>query len=101
MDHHIKRRKGKIDRCSIPTSIGNFTYYLKRSYKRSTIEITISDSAEVFVKAPTRIPDSEIRNFIIEKEKWIQKGLHKKQLIKQKLQKQKYKNGHKFLFLGK
>ncbi len=38
---------------------------------RKTLSISINESAELIVRAPNRISDQKIQNFINEKENWI------------------------------
>lgn len=54
----------------------DITIYIKRSRRRS-LEIEISKSKEVIVRAPLRTPNSEIRAFIQEHKEWIQDSLKK------------------------
>ena len=54
----------------------DITIYIKRSRRRS-LEIQISKSKEVIVRAPLRTPNSEIRAFIQEHKEWIQDSLKK------------------------
>ena len=54
----------------------DITIYIKRSRRRS-LEIQISKSKEVIVRAPLRTPHSEIRAFIQEHKEWIQDSLKK------------------------
>ena len=49
---------------------------IKRS-NRKTLAIQITPDAQVIVRAPYRMPDSVIREFIREKEEWIQNHLEK------------------------
>ena len=52
----------------------DITIYIKRSRRRS-LEIEISKSKEVIVRAPLHTPHSEIRAFIQEHKEWIQDSL--------------------------
>lgn len=54
----------------------DITIYIKRSRRRS-LEIQISKSKEVIVRAPLSTPHSEIRAFIQEHKEWIQDSLKK------------------------
>ena len=54
----------------------DITIYIKRSRRRS-LEIQISKSKEVIVRAPLHTPHSEIRAFIQEHKEWIQDSLKK------------------------
>ena len=55
---------------------------IKRS-NRKTLAIQITPDAQVIVRAPYRMPDSVIREFIREKEGWIQDHLAKMLQIKE------------------
>ena len=55
---------------------------IKRS-NRKTLAIQITPDAQVMVRAPYRMPDSVIREFIREKEGWIQDHLAKMLQIKE------------------
>ena len=54
----------------------DITIYIKRS-RRKILEIEISKSKEIIVRAPLRTPNSEIRAFIQEHKEWIQDSLKK------------------------
>lgn len=54
----------------------DITIYIKRS-RRKSLEIEISKSKEIIVRAPLRTPNSEIRAFIQEHKEWIQDSLKK------------------------
>ena len=83
------------------TKSGEIPYFLTRSPRRRTIEITVAGSADVSVKAPRYAAEKEIRDFIHEKSEWIIKKIHEIRLQQEALNKRGYENGHQFLFLGK
>lgn len=68
--------------------------------KRKTLAIIIDSNAKVIVRAPQRITNQEIYNFIDKKRDWIQQ---KQTLILNKLNQKKineFIDGEEFLFLG-
>ena len=68
-------------------------YKLIRSNKKN-LSLQVKQG-ELIVKAPNLMPQNEIENFIIIKQKWINKHINKK-IIPQNT----YKNNDKFLYLG-
>lgn len=51
-------------------------YNIIRS-KRKTISLEITDSAQLLVRAPMRVPQYEIKRFVDEKSDWIEKHIEK------------------------
>jgi len=67
--------------------------------RRRTICLTITDEAELVIKAPTFTPMSFIQDFVNQKQRWILKKIAEmKSRPKAKLK--KYENGEEFLYLG-
>lgn len=78
--------------------IPEISFQVIRSHRRS-ISIEINPEGEVIVKAPILAPIFLIKRFVHEKRSWIEKHLTKQ---KTRIQKTKeYKEGEKFLYLGK
>lgn len=76
----------------------NISFQVIRSYRRS-ISIEINPEGKVIVKAPILAPMFLIKRFVHEKRNWIEKHLSKQ---KTRIRKTKeYKEGEKFLYLGK
>jgi len=85
----------------IATPLGEISYFLVRSSRRSTIAIEIGQDLKVKVFAPRAICEKEITDFIRQKATWIIekiKGLEKRFFTREK---RSYRDGAKFLFLGK
>lgn len=65
---------------------------------RLSISIHVTRNGELVVKAPKFAPDFMIRNFLSEKEDWIEKTMQK---VHTRLpQRKKYSEGEEFYFLG-
>ena len=64
--------------------------------KRKTLSISINENAQLIVRAPNRISDAKIQEFINEKSSWIIKN---KNLIKLRLQNTE-KAQNTLLYLG-
>ena len=64
--------------------------------KRKTLSISINENAQLIVRAPNRISDAKIQEFINEKSSWIIKN---KNLIKLRLQNTE-KDQNNLLYLG-
>ena len=47
-------------------------YQLKRSQKRRTIEVKVTEESDIIVMAPKWVSQSEINQFVESKSKWIQ-----------------------------
>ena len=64
--------------------------------KRRTLSLSINENAELIVRAPNRISNKQIENFIIQKSKWIDK---KQSLVKSRIN-ETNKNLNIHLYLG-
>lgn len=69
-----------------------------RSHRR-TVAVHVLPTGEVVVKAPVRVSMGFINQFIDKHKEWIEKRLE--QVQKQRVRGKIYKNGEKFLYLGK
>ena len=63
---------------------------------RKTLSISINENAELIVRAPNRISDQKIQNFINEKENWITRN---QSLVKARVEKTG-KDKNMLLYLG-
>ncbi|WGS64718.1 M48 family metallopeptidase [Marinitoga aeolica] len=78
------------------TEIMDIKYDIIKS-KRKSLSITIENNGNVIVRAPKFLSDYEIKKFIFDKRKWIISKLTNIKPIKEK----EYRDGEKFLYLGK
>lgn len=97
------KRFKHIDRkaCSLLTRRGVISCSLAQSKRRRTIAISVADSMEVSVAAPSYVTEKEIRSFIFEKADWVIEKLEEAKRAHRFLQRKQYEDGHEFLFLGK
>jgi predicted metal-dependent hydrolase len=77
---------------------GSFKKTIIRS-RRRTICLTITDNAELVIKAPTFTPMSFIQDFVNQKSRWIQKKIAEMK-SRPKAKQKEYENGEEFLYLG-
>ncbi len=86
-------------------SVGNrqqkVQYELIRSSRRKTIALKVNDEGQVVVSAPLKAPIAVIEEFVYSKHQWIQKQLHRVHVLPQPLKEHTYKEGDRFLVLGK
>ena len=77
------------------------SYTLIRS-NRKTIALQIDENAKLIVRAPYRVSQKRIDQFILEKREWIKKtqkkAAHRKQLMEENSE---FKDGKLVMFLGK
>ena len=85
---------------SLALPFGVVNYRLKRSSRRQSIEISISETYGLCVAAPRYLPDEAIRRFIVEKSSWIAKRLKEWEFLRQHSRHKSYESGQEFLFLG-
>jgi hypothetical protein len=83
----------------IKTTTGEIQYILERSGRR-TISISVRRDGSVIVRAPLKVPVSEIESFVRAKAKWILK--HSERLTKRHLSESKdYTDGELHYYLGR
>lgn len=75
-------------------------YKLIRS-NRKTISIVINKDAQVVVKAPNRVSQKYIDDFVSSKQDWVQKNIKKMEVIAEQRQPKKYDGGEVFMLFGK
>jgi len=69
--------------------------------RRRTISIIIDKDTKIIVRAPLRIPEREIFDFINDKKEWIRKKQAEVREHRNKRKKKMFVSGEKFLFKGK
>ncbi|WKZ31258.1 MAG: SprT family zinc-dependent metalloprotease [Candidatus Dojkabacteria bacterium] len=74
-------------------------YTLKRE-KRRSLTIRITENADVIVKAPHRLPQQQIDQFLEEKSGWISKKLALQQRRSGERPAHRFNEGEKFEYLG-
>lgn len=72
----------------------------RRPYKR-TIGITLQINGRIQVSAPRRVSYTEIENFLARHSVWIENNLAKYKAIRERYPRKEYREGEKFIFLGK
>ena len=75
-------------------------FYNLLKYTRKTLELSISPTKTITVKAPWIMPNNKIEAFLIKKSNWIIKKLNKKTLIRKAPKKLKFKNEEVHNYLG-
>ncbi|MCR4588314.1 MAG: M48 family metallopeptidase [Lachnospiraceae bacterium] len=70
--------------CSVPVGNRTIEYQLIRSSRR-TMSVEIGDDGQVLVRAPLRLPEKTIREFLQQKAEWIFRTLAKVNSRKEKL----------------
>ena len=78
--------------------IGNQVEYSLEKSKRKTIGIIVKETGNVIVKAPIRMPNYKVFDFVDSKRKWI---IEKHIEQKNKFKKVSFKNGEFLKVLGK
>jgi len=87
--------------CEIETSAGRFSYFLRRSRRRRTLEISIRDNADIVVSAPSAMAERRIRDFIRQRDGWIARHLKRAREERRRVPPKHYVSGETFYFLGK
>jgi len=91
----------KTKNCQILTSAGLLSYVFVRSPRRKTIAIQIDQDLTVRVFAPNFSREEDVANFIKEKAFWIHQKIQSFRKRHFRSTKRTFKDGDKFLFLGK
>jgi predicted metal-dependent hydrolase len=68
--------------------------------KRKSLSLMINTDAELIVRAPLKMPEKIIKDFIEEKKKWIFSKMKSALRRKEEKKKRNYLNGEEFFFLG-
>jgi len=85
----------------VETPWGQLNCTLRRSAHRRTLEIRISEQAEIRVAAPFYVSLDRVQDFLLKNARWI-KEKHTQHVARlADLAQRKYEEGHQFLFLGK
>jgi predicted metal-dependent hydrolase len=100
--HKIHRLDhSKAQKMVVSTSFGEITYFLLRSSRRKTIEISVNEQEQVRVIAPVYATQSIVESFVYKRADWILRRVKEVQQINQFINNRDYDTGHEFLFLGK
>jgi len=75
-------------------------FIIYRSHRR-TLSLEISSEDKVIVRAPFRMPDADIKAFILKKQDWIKRKLEQVKKDKEQINPHTYEAGEIFSFLGK
>lgn len=86
--------------CQLSTKSGVIGFNLIKSTRRRSLEISISSSLAVEVRAPSFMPHKEICDFINQKAPWILARLQEARENKAFIDQKGYTDGQEFLFLG-
>ncbi len=97
----MKNPKSVYQQCVHVTAAGPVSYLMRRSPRRRTIEISVDTDLRVKVAAPRYCSEREVRSFIEERAVWIRERLKEARLRQLRLEKKRYRDGNRFLFLGK
>ncbi|MFA6470871.1 MAG: SprT family zinc-dependent metalloprotease [Candidatus Latescibacterota bacterium] len=79
----------------------DFIYTLIRSPRRKTIGIRVSSDNSITVHAPLKISENRIKEIVRTKFSWIRKRIALNDVRNSRLNPREYKDGERFLFLGK
>ncbi|MFH1460603.1 MAG: SprT family zinc-dependent metalloprotease [Candidatus Omnitrophota bacterium] len=78
-----------------------YNYKVCRIPKRKSLSISISANNIIEVRANKSISEQEIKKFLYQKQRWIQKTLHFNQHVRKPYLFKNFIPGEKFLYLGK
>jgi len=85
----------------VSTNSGVICFNLRKSSRRRSLEISISGTLDVEVRAPSFMPYGEICDFIHQKSRWILARLRETEENNAFIAQKEYKQGQEFLFMGK
>lgn len=78
-----------------------FKYTLIRKPRRRTLAITVSSDNEIVVRSPFTLSPEEIRRFLKQKEKWINKTILFNRRVRKPYIPKSFTAGEKFFYLGR
>lgn len=81
--------------------VGDLSFEVRESRRRSTLEITVDRGGELVIAAPTGTDEQLLRDFVSEKRYWIYQKLAQKAEHNRALPHKEYVNGEGFLYLGR
>lgn len=81
--------------------VGNFSVDVFRKSKKKRMSLTLEPSGRMRVSTTAKTPPEEIKKFLLGNMNWIEKQAAKLEKLREKFPKKTFKDGEKFLFLGK
>lgn len=82
-------------------AVDDLTFEVRESSRRKTLEITVDRDGELVIAAPTGTEEQHLRDFVLEKRRWIYQKLAEKAERRRQLPRKEYVNGEGFLYLGR
>lgn len=96
-----QRPKVQIDDNSQSMRVGKYNVEVLRKGRKGSLSLTLQPSGKVLVRAPTKTTPEEVSKFLLKNVNWIEKHSAKLEKLREKFPKKTFKEGEKFLFLGK
>lgn len=81
--------------------VGNYDVEVLRKGRKNNLSLTLQPSGRVRVSASTKTPAADINKFLLKNMKWIEKQTTKFEKLREKFPKKTFRDGEKFLLLGK
>jgi predicted metal-dependent hydrolase len=81
--------------------VGKFNVEVSRKNKKRRMSLTLQPSGRVLVSTAVKTPNEDIKKFLLGNMNWIEKQTAKFEKLREKFPKKEFKDGEKFLFLGK
>ncbi|MEW5895013.1 MAG: SprT family zinc-dependent metalloprotease [Candidatus Omnitrophota bacterium] len=97
--HRLDYSKARV--CCVRTRQGTINFFLLKSDRRTTIEISVNEDEQVRVVAPVYASYTLVEQFINERAGWILKRIQEVGQANQFVRSRDYNTGNEFLFLGK
>ena len=82
-------------------TVGDLHFEVRRSARRSTVQITVDRGGELVLSAPDACPKRKMESFVREKRFWIYTKLAEKEALRNDAPPKQFVNGEGFPYLGR
>lgn len=82
-------------------TVDDLTFEVRRSSRRTTLQITVDRDGDLIIAAPTDLAQAKIEGFIREKRGWVYRKLAEKEMLWKPQARREFVNGEGFPYLGR
>jgi len=81
--------------------VNDLQFHVRRSARRSTMQITVDRDGELLLSAPPEVDEAALRAFVQEKRFWVYTKLAEKDRLQRQVPRKEFVGGEGFLYLGR
>lgn len=82
-------------------TVGDLSFEVQRSARRSSVQITVDRGGELLLSAPEACPTSTLERFVREKRFWVYTKLAERDALSTPARSKEFVSGEGFLYLGR